>query len=102
VGLATMIGAAIVGAALLALALGWLETSVWGPLGMSALFALGLALASRRKIATWLASVRARYAPVAPIAAASPVAGASSSEGASPAIAAPEPTSARPMDPPME
>ncbi|MDQ3038075.1 MAG: hypothetical protein M3Y87_37125, partial [Myxococcota bacterium] len=46
------------------LALGWLETSAWGPLGMSALFALGLVLASRRRISAWFASVRTRFAPV--------------------------------------
>ncbi|UJR82034.1 hypothetical protein [Sandaracinus amylolyticus] len=62
-GIAMLAASAIVGAALLVLALGWLESSAWGPVGMSAMLAIGLVIAGRRRIAAWLASVRAKVAP---------------------------------------
>lgn len=62
-GLALLVGTGVGGAALLAVALGWLEISAWGPAGMSALFVLGLALALRRHIGAWLRTIRARFAP---------------------------------------
>ncbi|AKF05341.1 hypothetical protein [Sandaracinus amylolyticus] len=59
-GVAALAASAVLGAAVLAVALGWLETSAWGPVGMSGMFVAGLGIAARRRIAGWLASVRAR------------------------------------------